>query len=127
MRRILLTAGGLALTLCLGTAGVASATTPVSHHLRGRIWTQTNLSNHGCEVQTLRANGTFTADKLGDAGTFTVNGTVINETWTAGNDKGQTIQVHWSKAHLYYKGHGVPAGGGLKFDTTMIGGAQTGC
>jgi hypothetical protein len=127
MRRILLATGGLALTLCLGTAGVASATTPSPHHVKGRIWTQTNLSNHGCEIETLHANGTFTADKLGDAGTYTVVGKVIDETWTAGQDNGQKIQVHWSKANLYYKGKGTPAGGGARFLTTMVPGPRSGC
>ncbi|MGO9342103.1 MAG: hypothetical protein ACLP6E_06230, partial [Acidimicrobiales bacterium] len=73
-------AGGLAAIASLTTAGlassagVASAASPanVPHKFTpGSVWTQTNLSNHGCEVETIGANHTFTADKSKDAGTYT--------------------------------------------------------
>ncbi len=138
MRRLLLLAGGLAAIASLTTAGlassagVASAASPanVPHKFTpGSVWTQTNLSNHGCEVETIGADDTFTANANGDAGTYTqsVKTGLTTETWTAGKDKGQTLRAHWSANNKEFKGKGQGGVGGGKWKTTIVPGATPKC
>ncbi len=137
MRRLLSMAGGLAMVAGLTTAGLAgvagsaSAASPASSHrlVPGSVWTQTNLEDHGCEVETIEAGDTFKANAGdGDAGTFTQNYQGITETWTAGRDKGQTLRAGWAPNAKEYKGRGSGGvGGGTKWKTTIVAGAVPKC
>jgi len=121
MRRLLLMTGGVAMVASLALAGVANAATPSLRLKPSSNWTQTNLSNNGCEVVTIAASGdTFTADKRDDSGTFTVSGKIITLTWTAGLDQGQTLKAHWSHKDTEYRGNGRYATGGQKWHTTLV-------
>ncbi len=133
MRRLLSMAGGLAMVAGLTTAGLAgvagTASAATSHRLTvGSKWTQTNLEDHGCEVETIGAGNTFTANAAGDAGTFTQNYQGITETWTAGRDKGQTLKASWAPNATEYKGRGSGGvGGGTKWKTTIVAGSVPKC
>jgi hypothetical protein len=136
MRRLLSMAGGLAMVAGLTTAGLAgaagsaSAASPATSHrlTPGSVWTQTNLADHGCEVETIEAGDTFTADVSGDAGTFTQNYQGITETWTTGRDKGQTLRAGWAPNAKEYKGRGSGGvGGGTKWKTTIVAGKTPKC
>jgi hypothetical protein len=76
------------------SGGVASATAPALKVQPGSRWT---LEDHGiehtggCEIDTMRANGTFTSDLFGDSGTWSGGGRTITMTWTAGSDSGVTF------------------------------------
>ncbi|MFZ0666233.1 MAG: hypothetical protein WAM97_10785 [Acidimicrobiales bacterium] len=129
MRRLLLVTG-LAAIVSLGSAGVASASSgPQGVRVKpGSTWTMRNLEDGGCEVQTISAGGTWTADRNGDKGTYTASGKSLAETWTAGDDAGATVKTHWSKSHLEYQGSGSGGlGGGTKWKTTLVKGAVPGC
>jgi len=126
MRRMLLVSGGVAITASLTFAGVASAT-PATKIKPNSQWTQMNLTNKGCEVQTFSSNGTWKADKLGDAGTWTHDGKKITEAWTAGNDEGQTLKAHFNKKSSEFKGNGTGGGTGGAWKTVLTAGATPGC
>jgi hypothetical protein len=119
--------GGVAMVACLALAGVANAAAPSLRLKPGTQWTQTNLSNNGCEVETIGSNGTFSADKFGDKGTVTISGKIISETWTTGNDSGQTLKAHWSHKDNEYRGNGHNASGGQKWHTTLVMGDNSKC
>jgi hypothetical protein len=114
---------------CLAMAGVASAATSPQLRLKpGTSWTQTNLQDNGCEVLLFGSGDTFTANRANDAGTYTSSGKSITITWTAGNDKGQTLKAHWSTKDNEYKGKGNGGlGGGTKWKTTIVKGSLPNC
>lgn len=89
-----------------GFAGVASASVSDSggtHVKPGGQWT-VEVTDAACEVQTIGANGTWTADLYGDAGTYTGGGTKIKEVWTAGDDINSKFTGKWSTSAKDYTG-----------------------
>jgi hypothetical protein len=129
MRRLFLMTGALAAIVSLGTAGIASAASSSGIRIKpNSTWTQTNLKNGGCEVQTFSSDGKWTADRLGDAGTYVASGATLTETWTAGQDAGQTLKAHWSKPHNEYQGNGSGGlSGGTKWKSTLVKGSTSKC
>jgi hypothetical protein len=93
----------------------------------GSEWTQTNLLNDGCEVQTFEAGHKWTANGLGDAGTYTGGGKTVKEVWTTGVDDGQVISVRWNTGLDEYTGTGTGGYTGGTWKTTLKPGAESGC
>lgn len=89
LHRAAVIAAGLAMTASVGLAGTgaASAASAGQHIKPGAKWTmEIDVNSFGCEVETFHANGTFTADKLGDSGTWNGGGRTIGMLWKAGAD-----------------------------------------
>jgi hypothetical protein len=90
LRRAAVLAAGLAMTACAGLAGAApaSAVSPALKIKPGSQWHDASASTSCDEVITFAANNTFTADKAGDAGTWSGGGTTLTMRWTAGGSTG---------------------------------------
>ncbi len=130
VRRVVLMAAGLSMIATLGFAGTASAKahkrTPRTPLKPGEVWTilpggylAYPLHGEACEQITIGANRTWTANQLGDAGTYTNRKRRVALDWTAGEDRGLVFTGKWS--HGDYIGTG-PVGLGtfdqyyLRFD-----------
>lgn len=88
MRRIALGSASLIVVVLLTLTGGeawASTSSPMVPKA-GHVWTL-EVKGGICEVQTFAAT-TWTADKYGDAGKYSVVGKYVVETWTAGTEVG---------------------------------------
>ena len=105
MRRVALMAAGLSLIATLGLAGPASAKARKRTPLKpGEVWTilpgvylAYPLHGRACEQITVGPNHTWTANELGDAGTYTNHKKKVALDWTAGEDRGLIFTGTWSR------------------------------
>jgi hypothetical protein len=91
-RRAAAFAAGLAMTASIGltSVGATSAASPTLKIKAGSQWTA-EVRGAGCEIETFAANGTFSGDMQGDAGTWSGGGKRIILTWTGGRADGLTF------------------------------------
>ncbi len=84
-RRAGMVATGLTLAafLSLAPAVASSAASPGFHVKDGSQWTVV-VQSATCEVVTFQSNGTFTADRYGDSGTWKGGGATLTMKWKAG-------------------------------------------
>jgi hypothetical protein len=105
VRRVALIAAGLSLIAALGFAGPASAKARKRTPLKvGEVWTilpgttlQFPLHGKACEQITIGPDHTWTANQLGDAGTYTNHKKKVALNWTSGEDSGLIFTGTWSR------------------------------
>ena len=128
-QRAVVTVAGLAMAASVGLAGVgaASAASPAVLHIQaGSQWHDADASTSCGEVITFAANGTFTADQLGDSGTWSGGGTTLTMRWTAGGSAGASFNGTFTKTpvHEYLGKFGV---NGAHLRGKIVKGAVAGC
>jgi hypothetical protein len=108
LRRAAVLAAGLAMTACLGLAGVGatSATTPRAIS-NGSKWT-IEANGESCEIETFETtNHTFQGDRPSDHGKWSVPApTKVRMKWTGGEGlSGLTFHGTFDSSLQEYKGH----------------------
>jgi hypothetical protein len=68
----------------------------------GSVWTF-RLNSGACEVDSFHAH-TFTADRLGDSGTYKTDKVALTMTWTSGGNGGTAFKGTFSRSAGRYSG-----------------------
>ncbi len=116
LRRAAVIAAGLGMATSVGLtgAGVASAAAPALKIKPGATWTF-EAKHARCEQEVFQSNGTFVADNDGDAGNWSGGGSTIKMHWTAGADGELELTGHFvsTTTPVEYKGPLKHAGVGI--------------
>jgi hypothetical protein len=96
IRRVAMVATGLAMAGSFGLGGAATSGATGLKITPGSHWTS-ETKNHGCEIETFKANGTFKSDD-GNTGTWSGGGKTVTMTWTSGPPNGLVFNGTFTKS-----------------------------
>jgi hypothetical protein len=108
-------------------AAIATAAQPAAKVKVGSQWTLVEVGS-GCEVLNFKTADKFTADRLGDKGTYTSVDKTLTLLWKKGNNAGATFSGTYVKQTIDGPEYQGSFGGALMGHSGgLIEGAASGC